>query len=257
MLAGFKGVLTMGPFKDGKEQVLAGLAAGVLVLIVLINLKLPVWPMLKGGGAAEFLTSEATGSVASDLLVGLFSAYVFYLVVELFPTFRKNQDTLKSLNFLAAAVPDAYEVPSAFAHERAIDFVDLTVLERLPSLLNKVVDAPLLYDLKSAMEVGHSRYQYVQHALHMASSISPRHAVAWLVLTDKLRLLAEECESYPIGPFAENTMGEPTEAQRKDALVMTEQERHLRKVKDIPGTLQQRVREVLEASVIWMGLQAS
>ena len=52
-------------------------------------------------------------------------------------------------------------------------------------------------------------------------------------------------------------MGEPTEAQRKDALVMTEQERHLRKVKDIPGTLQQRVREVLEASVIWMGLQAS
>lgn len=246
----------MGPFKDGKEQLLVGLAAGVLVLIFLINLKLPVWPMFTGGAVAGFLTAEATGSVASDLLVGLFSAYVFYLVVELFPTYRRTNETLESLNLLVASVADAYEMPSAFAHERPIDTVDLTVLARLGKLQAKIISAPLLYDLKSAMEVGHSRYQDVQHALHMATSVSPKHAVAWLVLTDKLRLLAQECDAYPISPFAGNSFGEPTDEQKKDTRAMAEHEKCLRKMEDVPRTLQQRVSEVLEASVKWMKLQA-
>lgn len=246
----------MGPFKDGKEKLLAGLAAGALVLIVLINLKLPVWAIFKGSGAVPFLTAESTGSVASDLLVGLFSAYLFYLIVELFPTYKRDKDTLKSLNLLVASVADAYETPSAFAHERPIDTVDLKVLTRLEALMGRIVTEPLLYDLKSAMETGHSRYQDVQHALHMATSISPKHAVAWLVLTDKLRLLAQECDAYPISPFAENPLGEPTEEQKKDTRVMAEHGKYLLKMKDVTGTLKQRVSEVLEASLKWMKLQA-
>ncbi|WP_032620920.1 hypothetical protein [Pseudomonas syringae] len=247
----------MGPFKDWKEQLLAGLAAGVLVLIVLINLKLPVWAIFKGTGAVEFLTAESTGSVASDLLVGLFSAYVFYLFVELFPNYRRDRETLRSLNLLVASVADAYETPSVVAHERPIDTVDLTVLSRLKDLKRKIVADAHMYDLKSAMETGHSRYQDVQHALHMATSISPKHAVAWLVLTDRLRLLAQECDTYPLSPFAENPMGQPTEEQRLDAKAMAEHERCQKKMKDVPGTLQQRVGQVIEASIFWMDLQSS
>lgn len=247
----------MGPFKDGKEQVLAGLAAGALLLIFMINMKLPVWTIFKGTGAVPFLTAESTGSVASDLLVGLFSAYLFYLIVELFPTYRRNKDTLKTLNLLVASVADAYEVPSAFAHVRPIDTVDLTVLSRLEGLKAEIVTKPALYNLKSAMEMGHSRYQDVQHSLHMATSISPTHAVAWLVLTDKLKLLAQECDAYPISPFAENPLGEPTEEQKKDTQAMAEHVKCNRKMKDTPGTLQQRVNEVFEASIAWMKMQSS
>lgn len=247
----------MKAYTDVKEQWLASLAVGVLVLIVLINLKLPVWPILKGGGVAAFLTAEATGSVASDLLVGLFSAYVFYLVIELYPTYRRNQETLESLNLLVASVADAYETPSAFAHERPIDSVDVTVLGRLDALKSKIVTDAHLYDLKSVMETGHSRYQDVQHALHMATSISPKHAVAWLVLTDKLRLLAQECDAYPTSPFAANPCGEPTDEQKKDTLAMAEQEKYLRKMNDVTGTLKKRVLEVFEASIYWRRLQAS
>lgn len=238
--------LDMKPHKDVREQRLAGLAVGVLVLIVLIHLKLPVWPILKGGGVAAFLTAEATGSIASDLLVGLFSAYVFYLVIELYPTYRRNKETLESLNLLVASVADAYETPSAFAHQRSIESVDLTVLDRLAALKEKVINDPHLYDLKSAMETGHSRYQDVQHALHMATSVSPKHAVAWLVLTDKLRLLAQECDAYPESPFAENPSSEP----------MAEQEKYQKKMNALTEALKQRVLEVLEASIYWREQQA-
>lgn len=244
----------MKQHKDVREQWLALLAVGVLIIIFLINLKLPVWPILKGGGIAEFLTAEATGSVASDLLVGLFSAYVFYLVIELYPTFRRNKETLESLNLLIASVADAYETPSAFAHERPIDSVDLTVLDRLEVLKSNIINDPHLYNLKSAMEAGHSRYQDVQHALHMATSISPKHAVVWLVLTDKLKLLAQECDAYPISPFAENPHGEPTAEQKKDAIAMAEHEKYLKKMKDVPGNLMQRVNEVFEAFIYWRSL---
>jgi hypothetical protein len=67
----------MWVWRETREKWLLAAALAVLTFILLINLKLPLWSWLEGGQAAKFLRADATGSVSSDLLVGLFSAYVF------------------------------------------------------------------------------------------------------------------------------------------------------------------------------------
>ncbi|MCQ3007887.1 hypothetical protein NLO93_22845 [Pseudomonas savastanoi] len=99
----------MWVWRETREKWLLAAALVVLGGIVLINLRLDVWHWLKGSEAAAFLAAEATGSVTSDLLVGLFSAYVFYVVIELIPSYRRERLTLTPLNLIVASVIDAYE----------------------------------------------------------------------------------------------------------------------------------------------------
>jgi hypothetical protein len=123
---------------------------------------------------------------------------------------------------IAAAVIDAYERTRVFGHETPIDSVDLSVLdiENLKVHKTELVTKGDLLKVKFAMETAHSRYPDFQHALTMAASISSEHALSWLVLTDKIRLLAEQYEQWPVNLFAENFLGEPRPEQRGDAKLM-------------------------------------
>ncbi len=249
----------MWVWKEAREKWLLAAAFGVLVLIILINLKLPVWPPLDGGQAAAFLRAEATASVASDLLVGLFSAYVFYVIVELIPRQRREQLTLNPLNMIVAAVIDAYESPRVFGHETPITSIDLAVLDiqKLKALKSELVTKKDMLRVKFAMETGHSRYPDFQHALAMAASISPEHALSWLVLTDKVRLLAEQYGQWPVNPFLDNYLGLPTDEQRGDAKLMEAYGKYQQDMASIEGTLRLRVVEVIEATIFWMQHQTS
>lgn len=248
----------MGVWRETREKWLLALALAVLGIIILINLKLSVWPWLKGGTAAAFLTAEATGSVTSDLLVGLFSAYVFYVIVELVPKHRREQLTLNPLNLIAASVIYAYERVSIFGHETPITSIDVTVLDldNLRSLKSGMLEQKNLLSLKSAMETAHSRHPDFQHSLSMAASISPEHALDWLVLTDKVRLLAEQLDTWPISPYADNPCGEPSIQQRLDPDLMAAQEKYRMDMVKMTGGLKLRVVEVIEATKFWMERQA-
>jgi len=249
----------MWVWREAREKWLLAAAFGVLALIVLINLKLPVWPPLDGGQAAAFLRAETTASVTSDLLVGLFSAYVFYVIVELIPRQRREQLTLKPLNMIAAAVIDAYERTGVFGHETPITSIDLAVLDiqKLKAHKSELVTKKDMLKVKFAMETGHSRYPDFQHALAMAASISPEHALSWLVLTDKVRLLAEQYKQWPVNPFLDNDFGLPTDEQRDDAKLMEAYGKYQKDMASIEGTLRLRVVEVMEATIFWMQHQTS
>ncbi len=249
----------MWVWREAREKWLLAAAFGVLALIVLINLKLPVWPPLDGGQAAAFLRAETTASVTSDLLVGLFSAYVFYVIVELIPRQRREQLTLKPLNMIAAAVIDAYERTRVFGHETPITSIDLAVLDiqKLKAHKSELVTKKDMLKVKFAMETGHSRYPDFQHALAMAASISPEHALSWLVLTDKVRLLAEQYKQWPVNPFLDNDFGLPTDEQRGDVKLMEAYGKYQKDMASIEGTLRLRVVEVMEATIFWMQHQTS
>ncbi len=225
----------MSVFRDVRERFLLAAAIAVLVLIVLINLKLSVWPWFDGGLVAAFLRAEPTASVSNDLLIGLFSAYVFYVFVELLPRNRKEQQTLTPLNLIIASIVNAFEEGSPFAHETPITSIGLQILtiDNIKANIESVISKPDLVNLKAAMETAHSRYPDFQHCLPMAASISPAHALAWLVLTDKVRLLAEEYDSWPVNPPNNNLPGNPAPAQLYDVL-------------------RQRVMEFLEATSRWL-----
>lgn len=244
----------MWVWREARERWLLAAALGVLALIVLINLRLPLWPPLDGGQAAAFLRAEATASVTSDLLVGLFSAYVFYVIVELIPRQRREQLTLKPLNMIAAAVIDAYERARVFGHETPITSIDLTVLDiqRLKAHKSEMVTQKNILKAKFAMETAHSRYPDFQHALAMAASISPEHALTWLVLTDKVRLLAEQYGQWPVNPLPDNYLGLPTDEQSSDANLMEAYGTYQQDMASIEGALRLRVVEVIEATIYWM-----
>ncbi|MFA1025787.1 MULTISPECIES: hypothetical protein [Pseudomonas syringae group] len=247
----------MWVWRETREKWLLAAAIAVLGFSILINLKLNVWPWLEGGPAAAFLRAEATGGVSSDLLVGLFSAYVFYVVVELLPQLRKEQLNLRPLNLITASVIDAYERTRVYGHETPINSIDVAVLaiDNLKVLKNSVVTKADVLKLKFAMETAHSRYPDFQHCLTIAASISPEHALDWLVLTDKIRLLADEYGSWPVSPFSNNPMGEPDEQQRLDPDCVAAYGKYQDKMKHAIGALQLRVLEVVEATLFWMQRQ--
>ncbi len=248
----------MWVWRETREKWLLAAALVVLGLIVLINLKLDVWPWLKGGKIAAFLTDESTGSVSSDLLVGLFSAYVFYVVIELIPSYRREKLTLTPLNLIVASVIDAYERTRIYGHETPITSIDVSVLaiDNLTAHKSSVVTNAQILKLKFAMETAHSRYPDFQHCLTMAASISPEHALNWLVLTDKVRLLAEQCSSWPLHPFPQNLGNDLSEQQRRDPACVATFDKYQRDMKLMEGTLKLRVLEVIEASIFWMQRQA-
>lgn len=246
----------MSVFRDKREGFLLIAAIAALGLIVLINLKLSVWPWFDGGAIAVFLRAEPTASVSNDLLVGLFSAYVFYVFVELLPRNRKEQLTLTPLNLIIASIVNAFEEGSVFAHETPITSIGLQILtiDNIKADIKSIISGPDLLNLKAAMETAHSRYPDFQHCLPMAASISPAHALAWLVLTDKVRLLAEEYDLWPVSPFKNNLSGEPEGAQQCDTESIAEQVKHKGDILNATYVFRQRVMEFLEATLRWLEL---
>ncbi|WP_439857215.1 hypothetical protein [Pseudomonas syringae] len=182
---------------------------------------------------------------------------MFYVVVELLPQLRKEQLNLRPLNLITASIIDAYERTRVYGHETPINSIDVAVLaiDNLKVLKNSVVTKADVLKLKFAMETAHSRYPDFQHCLTIAASISPEHALDWLVLTDKIRLLADEYGSWPVSPFSNNPMGEPDEQQRLDPDCVAAYGKYQDKMTHAIGALQLRVLEVVEATLFWMQRQ--
>jgi hypothetical protein len=199
---------------------------------------------------AAFLRADSTASVTSDLLVGIISAYIFYVIIELLPSFRRKTETLKVLNLLVASVIDAFDRTRLFGHETPITSIDLGVLkiEQLKLNISAIKKEPEFLRLKFAMETGHSRYQDFQHALTLAVALSPEHALSWLVLTDKVRLLAQEYGEQPIDPRTGGT--EPFNIVNREHVNAYLD--YSNKMVSFESTLQLRVLEVFESAVQWV-----
>ena len=155
---------------------------------------------------------------------------------------------------------DVKEPPSRYAAgfqgELGIDD-SILALDNLRAHKSSIVTTAQILKLKFAMETAHSRYPDFQHGLTLAASISPDHALDWLVLTDKVRLLADQYGSWPLHPFPENLGNELSEQQRLDPACVATFEKYKRDMNLMEQTLKLRVLEVIEASIYWVQRQAS
>ncbi|WP_409302797.1 hypothetical protein [Pseudomonas sp. KCJK8993] len=244
--------LGMWVWQEARERRLLAAVVVVFAVLCLVNARLPLWQVLEGGAIAAFLCANATMNVISDLLVGLISAYVFYVIIELLPSHRKKGETLRVLNLLVASVVEAYDKASIFAHERSLNTLDLIVLKRskLKSTLDSLEEGSDFLRLKFAMQTGHSRYPDFQHALSLAVGLSPQHALNWFVLTDKIRLLAEEYGTQPVNPNADYATQITANIQDVPAYIAYQKEMDL-----YMEALLLRVTEFYEAALIWMDCQ--
>jgi hypothetical protein len=175
------------------------------------------------------------------------------VIIELLPSHRKKAETLRVLNLLVASVVDAFDRTSVFGHEKSISSIDLGAIKasKLKRDITSILAKAEFLRLKFAMETAHSRYQDFQHALSLAVGLSPEHALDWLVLTDKVRLLAQEYGTQPLKPLADESTGYHFLSLQDFEADAEYQQR----IKMFESTLQLRVLEVFEAALTWMERQ--
>ena len=245
-------------WKNHKEVGLLSLTITAFMLLVFVKFRLPLIADLKGLWIGHLLTTEAFGEVLGDLLIGLISAYVFYILIDLWPRKKRERSTLRTLNLVLATVVDAYERARAYGHEPPISVIDPSILtlERLSQNI-EMVKSPeeLLSGLKFAMETAHSRYSDFQGTLVLAAELSPEHALAWLGITDKIRLLAIEFETYPKHPWPRNLDYMPCLDDVVDNQTGFEYERYqeyLAALEASRQTLQLRLMEFFEQARAWV-----
>jgi hypothetical protein len=99
-----------------------------------------------------------------------------------------------------ASVLNAYQQSRIFGHECEITHFSDEVLT--PTWLNhhknQLKENLASYErMMCALKTAHSRIEDFRHSLPMAVNLSPDHAIKWLVITDKLRLLFELYSEAP------------------------------------------------------------
>ncbi|KJZ67268.1 hypothetical protein VD17_03140 [Pseudomonas fluorescens] len=245
-------------WNDRKEKGLLGFAGASLALLITVKLHFALATPLLGTTFGNLISSEAFSEVLGDLLVGLISAYIFYLLIDLWPRAKRERSIQRLLNLLLTSVVDAYERTRVFGHETAIAVLDTSILK--PQRLEQHIDAVraarapsvMFLKLKFAMETAHSRYSDFQGTLGMATELSPEHALAWLGVTDKIRLLAEAYGTQPLNPWVDNFGCKPTNEELIDEKVKENYDIYQNSMKDFESTLQLRVMEFFEEAKDWI-----
>lgn len=116
------------------------------------------------------------------------------------PRRRSEKKKLEVLNSLLASILSAYKRCGIFSHEVALPYVDKSVLNEkwLTSHLEVFKDERSKYvALLKSTSVADSRLEDFRNVLPLAVDLSPEHAMQWLVITDKVKLLAENFGSAP------------------------------------------------------------
>lgn len=193
----------MGILRNKKDRNLLILASCAFVLLCLVEVGFGLPKYLVGTSLGNLLTNSSFNNIISGLSLSIVAAYIFYLFIDFMPRASTERGTRAVLNSLLAAILDAYARCRVFGHETPISHVDKTVLSenwlaenRMLLIKQKVKCRPL----KFAVQTADSRLEDFRHALPLAVSLSPKDALQWLVIVDKVRLLAENYSLQPQMP---------------------------------------------------------
>ncbi len=185
---------------DKKERSLLLLTIVFFILLCIVQVRLPLISCLSNTKIGEFLSANATQTTIADLLIGLISAYIFYIFIDFLPRRRQEQKLKDALNTIVASVLNAYQQERVFGHECEITHFSGEVLTSAWLIHHKnqlKENKSSYFKMKCALETAHSRIEDFRHSLPMAVNLSPGHAIRWLVITDKVRLIYELFPDIP------------------------------------------------------------
>lgn len=224
---------------------LVTLGAGVALWTSIYEV--PLIPILQGGLFSDLLANEHSRSIGSTLAGGIVSAYIFYVLVELIPRYRKEKAAVHVLNKAVNCIVDALETGYLFQHEMPIEFSDSDLqAARLSDNLTFLRYGQRFLNLKSAGHTAETRYQTFKDTLILAASISAAHAESWLVVTDKVRLLAEVMSERPDGDLDLDILS--------DIRAMNSGKHDRNPTVEYYLSIQQRAGEFIQAAQKWKSL---
>ncbi|WP_088742488.1 hypothetical protein [Cobetia sp. QF-1] len=188
------------------EQLPHLMCATSLVVLIFSEMQFELYEPLKGTLIGNILVNEAAPRIAAGLSLSIVSAYLFYLIVDVVPRKRRQRQTLDVLNFLLSSVLHSYDNCHIFGHSIAINRIESYASneERLSDTMENLKCLKSVTDeqaekLVCAMQTADSRSSDFNQALVLAVNLSPVYALQWLVITDKVKLLASY---YGRDPYA-------------------------------------------------------
>lgn len=187
-------------------------------ILLILNLDVPSW--CSGSWIAKQLVDTKVKDIALGLSLSYIAAYIFYVINEYWPRRTRKANALKVLDHILASIPYTYDQCKVFGHELAINHVPTTNLNiewlsasiaHQKQNLNLIkgwcselkeygkVNIPHKFaNLFFALSTADTRLNYFRDALPLvASETDPAHVLQWLVITDKVKLLAESSITYP------------------------------------------------------------
>jgi len=236
----------MGILKNKKDRNLLILALCAFIVLCLVEVGFSLPRYFVGTSLGDLLTNSSFKNIVSGLSLSIVAAYIFYLFIDLMPRARTERDTRVVLDSLLAAILDAYARCRVFGHETAISHVDKTVLSEdwLSENRSLLKDQKVKFlPLKFALQTADSRLEDFRHALPLAVSLSPRDAMQWLIIIDKVRL------------FAENYGSQPEVKDEQFHLVDTDSDENPLKL--YKSDLNFRLLELVEQTIEWRGYRTN
>jgi len=216
-------------------------AVVAIIVFALIEIRIPMISIFRDTKLELLLSNQKFSDAISSILSSIIAAYVFYIIVDWVPKRRKRRETKYVLNSLIASVLDAYRRERVFGHETAIQYVDRKCLEKLwldaqIILLSKNESHYLA--LKFAVETADSRLEDFRNALPLAMQLSPERSLHWLMIIDKIRLLAEYYSNLPSIP--------------QDSIHLINRNDESNPVQQFKANMNFRFLEIIEEVRIWL-----
>ncbi|WP_422416756.1 hypothetical protein [Pseudomonas sp. GZD-222] len=167
--------------------------AFVLLLAVKIKFDVPdgmkAWPSLIAA-----LQSDAFEDISGDLLIGLISAYFFYLVIELFPRRRTEQKTKGILSTLLSSLVETFLHDRITAHAEPLGKFHELRTEEIDASKLLLKNKPDLRQFLSLTFIAKWGYPKFSNSLQLAVSLGVDHARVWMDLTDCVARIKEHGE---------------------------------------------------------------
>lgn len=176
--------------RDKREAGLLTAALACFGLVWVVKIKLPVAEFMKVyPGFIEFLQSKPFEDVVGDTMTGLVSAYIFYLIIDVWPRNRREQSINDVLGAVLSSVVHSFYDAKFTAHSYPLDkFSKLTLrdVERAREVVNAGPTPAQLLSLSMASKWNQPKFS---NTLQLAASLGVEHSAAWLNLIDSVARL--------------------------------------------------------------------
>jgi len=164
--------------------------AFALLLVVKIKFDVPEW-MTDWPRLIAALKSDAFEDIVGDLLIGLISAYFFYLVIELFPRRRTEQKTKGILSTLLSSLVETILHDRITAHAEPLGKFHELRTEEIEASKLLLKNKPDLRQFISLTFIAKWGYPKFSNSLQLAVSLGVDHARIWMDLTDCVARIKE------------------------------------------------------------------
>lgn len=171
-----------------------------LLVYVLVSLQIQIPEFLYNTDVHGFLVSDELHGFLLNFSLSLTAACVFYVFMNIVPERKRIKNSEMVLRKVASIVLHAYKESKIFGHEMSAKHVpdelvrnwmleQIKFLREEHSILQKQT---LFFKLKCAVDAAYSQKGETSVMMAIAASASEKHALEWLNVLSKLRLLAEE-----------------------------------------------------------------